>query len=240
MSKVNKSLYSTFPFRDKNFIKNEKELKNSYDRIFRESPLRESEEHYKWVLKTLFPEKGKILLDVACGGGHFLREAEKIGIKTFGIDISESALIIAKKETKNSKLLCANGESLPFREETFDYVSNLGSLEHFLDPERGVREIARVLKKEGKCAVLVPNSYFLMTILNVWRTGSTGRDTVQEIDRWATRKEWEDLLESNGLKVEKVLKYNYKTPKDPLKYRLLRPFIPLNLSYSFLFICKKK
>ncbi len=100
--------------------------------------------------------------------------------------------------------------------------------------------MARVLKKGGKWAVLVPNSYFLMTIINVWRTGSTRRETVQEIDRWATRKEWEELLESGGLKVERVLKYNYKTARDSLKSRILRPFIPWNLSYCFLFICGKK
>lgn len=240
MSEEDKLIYFTTLLEDKDFIKSEKELKNSYERIFKESPLRESEEHYRWVLKILSPKKGKILLDVACGGGYFLKEAEKIGIKTFGIDISESAIAIAKKETRNSKLLCANGEKLPFRDETFDYVSNLGSLEHFLEPEKGTKEMARVLKKDGKCAVLVPNSYFLMTIINVWRTGSTGRETVQEIDRWATKKEWMSLLEKNGLKVEKVFKYNYKTPKDPLKYRLIRPFIPLNLSYCFLFICRKK
>lgn len=231
------------PFCQQNFflpIKNEKELKNSYERIFKKTPLSESEEHYQWILKTLSPQKGKTLLDVACGGGHFLKEAEKIGVNTFGLDISESALAIAKKEAKNSKLLCANGEKLPFRDETFDYVSNLGSLEHFLYPDQGIREMARVLKKDGKCAILVPNSYFLMTIINVWRKGSTERKTVQEIDRWATRKEWEELLETNGLKVEKIFKYNYKTPNDPLPYRILRPFIPLNLSYCFLFLCRKK
>lgn len=221
-------------------IKDEKELKNSYEKIFKETPLRESEQHYQWILRTFSPEKGKTLLDVACGGGYFLKEAEKIGLNTFGLDISESALALAKKEAKNSKLLCANGENLPFRDETFDYVSNLGSLEHFLHPEQGVQEMARVLKKDGRCAILVPNSYFLMTIINVWRKGSTGRKTVQEIDRWATRKEWEELLEKNGLKVEKTLKYNYKTPQDSLKYRILRPFIPLNLSYCFLFLCRKK
>ncbi len=63
-----------------------------------------------------------------------MSEAEKIGVKTFGLDLSESALSIARKEAKNSSLLCASGENLPFRDETFDYVANFGSLEHFLNP----------------------------------------------------------------------------------------------------------
>jgi len=78
-----------------------------------------------------------------------------------------------------------------------------------------------------------------MTIFNVWRSGSTGRRTDQEVDRWATRGEWTRLLDENGLRVRSVLKYNYRVRQAPWKYRLLRPFIPRDLSYCFLFVCGK-
>ncbi|MGQ9617987.1 MAG: class I SAM-dependent methyltransferase [Candidatus Aminicenantia bacterium] len=222
-------------------IKDLKELKNSYDNLYSNQVLKESQKYYRWIVKVLSPQQGgKKLLDVACGAGFFLKELTNLPIFSVGFDISEIALKKARENSFCYKLICGAGEFLPFKNESFDYVVNLGSLEHFLEPDKGVREMVRVLKKDGKCLVFVPNSYFLMTILNVWRTGSTGRETPQPIDRWATKKEWIDLLEKNGLNVEKVLKHNYSTPKDPLKYRLLRPFIPLNLSYSFLFVCSKK
>lgn len=62
---------------------------------------------------------------------------------------------------------------------------------------------------------------------------------MQEIEQLATRREWQDLIESNGLRVRHVYKYNPSPPTASLKYRLIRPFIPLNLSYSFVFICDR-
>ncbi len=218
---------------------NIKQLKDSYDEIYKKIPLRESEEHYKWVTSVLAPERDKLLLDIACGGGYFLAEAEKTGLNSFGLDLSKVALLIAKKNTSQSKLICGDGEALPFKNDFFDYIINLGSLEHFLNPGIGLREMHRILKKDGKAIILLPNSYFLMTIWNIIRKGDTMRETKQKMDRWATKAEWVELIEGNGLKVNKILKYNYKSSNTPLKYKILRPFIPLNLSYCFLFVCRK-
>lgn len=178
-------------------------------------------------------------MDIACGGGYFLKEAEKGGVETFGIDISPVALEIARTSSPRSKLACSAGESLPFQDEFFDYLINLGSLEHFLDPEKGIQEMVRVLRKGGKALLLLPNSYFLLAVWNVFKKGSTGRETVQELDRTATQSEWRALIEENGLQVEKILKYNHKSKSASLKYKILRPFIPLNFSYCFIFICRK-
>jgi len=155
------------------------------------------------------------LLDIACGGGHFLRAALAAGTVAVGVDLSTEALKLARANAPGAALLCANGEGLPFGPSTFDYAVNLGGLEHFLDPALGVREMARVLKPDGRAVLLLPNSYFLMTILNVWRSGSTGRRTDQEVDRWATRGEWTRLLDENGLRVRSVLKYNYRVRQAP-------------------------
>ena len=216
---------------------NIKQLKDSYDEIYRRAPIQESEGHYKWVIKVLESNKEKLLLDIACGGGHLLAEAENAGLHTVGVDISKVALQIAKEKAQRSRIICGDGEALPFRDEFFDYAINLGSLEHFIDPQLALREMARVLKRDGVALILLPNSYFLMTVWNVLRNGDPGRTTDQAIDRLATREEWRNLIEENGLRVRKIWKYNYKSPKASLKYKIIRPFIPLNLSYCFLFSC---
>lgn len=216
-----------------------KSLMDSYDEIYKRAPLKESKEHYRWVARTLDPESNGRLLDIACGGGYFLAEVEKKGLDVYGLDFSEVALQIAQNETERANLICGDGEALPFKENSFDYVVNLGSLEHFLSPKRGILEMTRVLKKDGKALILLPNSYFLMTIWNVFRKGSTERVTDQKVDRWATKQEWVQLIEGNGLRVVDVMKYNYRSPRAPLKYKIIRPFIPMNLSYCFLFICRK-
>lgn len=218
---------------------NQKKIREIYDRIYKKSPIQESEEHYRWVFNVLKTAKDERILDIACGGGYLLKEAEKQGIDSVGVDISLEALGLVKRDSFKTKVICGDAEALPFQGESFDVTTNLGSLEHFIDPVKGLHEMHRVLKKRGRAAFLLPNSYFILTVWNVLKTGTTGRITAQEIDRWATKEEWKSLLENNGFKIEKVLKYNYKSAKAPVKYRMLRPFIPLNLSYCFLYLCSK-
>jgi ubiquinone/menaquinone biosynthesis C-methylase UbiE len=216
-----------------------KDIIASYDKIYETEPLQESASHYRWVFRTLAPESGRSLLDIASGGGRFLKEAENQNLRAVGLDFSQTALKLASHQLRQSALIRGNAEALPVKDAAFDYVASLGSLEHFLNPEQAAKEMVRVRKTGGRAAVLVPNSYFLMTLLNVWRTGSTGETTLQIINRPATRKAWQNLLELSGLNVESVHKYNYRSRRAPWKYRLIRPWIPLNLSYHFLFICRK-
>ena len=226
-------------FTKENRLRTIRELQESYDRIFHRKPLRESPELYHRIMKLLSPEKGRLLLDVACGGGYLLAEAQAAGVQTVGIDLSGAALELSRANAPGATLTLGDGEHLPFVDDAFDYVSNIGSLEHFFDPGAGVREMARVLKKQGRLLVMVPNSYFLMTLWNVFCQGSTGRSTDQMLDRWATRQQWNELLQKNGLQVEKAYKHNYSSRGSPLLYKIVRPFIPLNLSYCFLFLCRK-
>ncbi len=216
----------------------EEALKKSYDEIYETRPIADVPEYYRWVLQKLKVESGKKLLDVACGLGLLLKEAEKAGLETYGIDISSVAVEKAKENSPSSKIEEGSGEALPYPDDFFDYVTNLGSLEHFLHPEIGVQEMARVLKSKGKAAVLLPNSYWWRGIIKVLRTGDYV-DQEQELERFATRNEWIRLLEENGLKVLETIKFNgysFSWWKRFLKEIL----IPINLSYHFLFICQPK
>jgi ubiquinone/menaquinone biosynthesis C-methylase UbiE len=202
--------------------------------------------HYLTMLNLLNPEPGKKLLDVGCGKGVFLFLASKMGLQTYGIDISKVAVDIARRVSHTSDIRVGLGEELPWDDNFFDYVTCLGSLEHFLDPAKGVKEMARVLKPDGRALILVPNSFFIGHIYMAWRYGippDSGGQIFSE--RFGTRKEWQELIEGNGLKVEKVKAYNgyFSSPKVSfwvnLAYRALRPLIPFNLSADFIFICSK-
>ncbi len=216
----------------------EEALKKSYDEIYRTRPIADIPEYYRWVLKKLEVEPGRKLLDVACGLGVLLREAKALGLKTYGIDISEVAVEMARRNSPQSEIIEGSGENLPYPDDFFDYVTNLGSLEHFLHPEKGIREMERVLNPNGKAAVLLPNSYWWKGIIKVWRTGDYV-DQEQDLERFATRNEWIRLLEENGLKVIKTIKFNGYS-KAWWKRVLKELILPVNLSYHFLFICRPK
>lgn len=223
---------------------------DAYNKAYESSDyLRDSDVAYRWVLQKLRVKPGYELLDIACGHGVLIKEALLKGLRCSGIDISSTAVKIVARSLKDSKLIIANGEQLPYPNQTFDYVTNLGSLEHFLNPEQGIREISRVLKIGGKAAILLPNSYYLADlILKVWRKGY-GPSHHQILERFATANEWKDFIELNGLKVNAVYKYNFLLPRSFDDWgwfrkhpkRLIPPllgiFIPFNFSFSFLYIC---
>jgi ubiquinone/menaquinone biosynthesis C-methylase UbiE len=206
------------------------------------------EKYYNWILNNLKPDSGDIALDVACGKGHLLRFYEDIGLTAFGIDISIVALREAKKNLKSSHLVLASGEYLPFKESSFNIITCLGSLEHFIYPERGVNEMSQALKKDGLAYVLLPNAYFIGHIYMVYKTGEPPDEGGQSFSEcFQTRRSWERLLCSNGLPVIQCLKYNKiskASKKVSYSVRFLynifvAPILPINLSYAFMFVCKK-
>jgi ubiquinone/menaquinone biosynthesis C-methylase UbiE len=222
-----------------------------YDKLYdTEGGLRESDAFYQWVLKKLPLQRGRALLDIACGEGHLLRYAESYGLKCFGLDFSYKALKIVQKNLIENRIILANGELLPIADDRFDFVANIGSLEHFFNPEKGLREMHRILKPDGLAVLVLPNSYYLLDIIwHVWRRGYPVGHR-QPIERFATYGQWRDLIEANGLTVIKTYKYNLCWPRSAQDWRwyqkrpkqllsaLFGPFTPFNLSYSFLFICK--
>lgn len=224
--------------------------KRVYEDIYGSKAIRHIDSFYAWILKALSIQPGACLLDISCGVGSLVGLAARAGTRAYGVDFSETAIRIACKKVAQGYFVVADGERLPYPDNCFDYVTSIGSLEHYLHPEKGVREIARVLKPEGRCCILLPNTFSLLG--NIWVAFRTGKtfDDGQPIQRYAARFEWQDLLETNGLKVIKTLKYERAWPRslEDLKWYLshpkdiarlfLGPFVPLNLANYFVFICK--
>lgn len=89
------------------------------------------------------------VLDVGCAKGFMLYDIKKLipGIKVSGIDISHYAVNSA--DEKISKFLqVGNAKSLPYEDNSFDFVISINTI-HNLDKEEcgmAIREISRVSK----------------------------------------------------------------------------------------------
>jgi len=70
-----------------------------------------------WVLDLLNAKCGERILDVACGKGALVYTAEKRGLESFGVDISEVACRLAKRDTQTLRLVVGDAENLPFRKQ---------------------------------------------------------------------------------------------------------------------------
>ncbi|NLV73452.1 MAG: class I SAM-dependent methyltransferase [Chloroflexi bacterium] len=229
----------------------EQDVSQDYDAKYSQDGIRNSETYYRWIISLLEPHPGKRLLDIACGMGDLLLAATRQKLASFGVDISIIALNTARSHAPDARYALCDAESLAFPDQSFDYVTMLGSLEHLFSPGTGLLEIRRVLKRDGKALILVPNAYYLPDL--VWQVGhhGIGPNHKQMVERFAAVNEWRGYIETAGLRVQKVKRYNLMLPRskdDWAWYRkrprrflhlLARPFIPFNFAHSFLYLCTK-
>jgi ubiquinone/menaquinone biosynthesis C-methylase UbiE len=98
-------------------------------------------------------------LDVGCGTGWAVREAAKqlkLG-KACGIDISPKMIAKAVAQTPSSgniELRIASSEAIPYPDESFSAVLCTCSFHHYQNPISSLIEIRRVMKRDGKLALL--------------------------------------------------------------------------------------
>ncbi len=117
-----------------------------------------------WRKKTirLFKHlKAPYVLDVATGTGDMSIKAHRmLDCDIMGVDISKQMLEIAEKKIfKNHyhhsiNVQEADSENLPFKSETFDAVMVAFGVRNFEHLDKGLTEMARVLKKDGLMAIL--------------------------------------------------------------------------------------
>ena len=138
-----------------------------------------------WDLVANVVRDAPLVLDAGCGDGVLavLMALRHPGQRVVALDISEEGVRIARREA------CARGvsgrmffvvgdaERLPFKDEAFPAVVSCHVLEHLPDFDRGVREIRRVLRIDGVCAIALP------CCLNPSAMALLGKDTYWRVSK---------------------------------------------------------
>lgn len=94
-------------------------------------------------------EPGMSVLDVGCGKGYLLYELTQVvpGLRVAGLDISTYAIDNAKPEIRDH-LMAGDAASLPFPDESFDFVVSLGTLHNL--PIDGVWSAVQEIERVGR------------------------------------------------------------------------------------------
>lgn len=114
-------------------------------------------------VKKYIPLQGKIL-DYGCGPGFLIEKLLKERLTSVGLDSVESNIRIIEAKFKNDPnfkgAYYADKLPAPIPGEQFDVVFLIETIEHLLPEERQpiIREIYRLLKKNGKLIVTTPNN----------------------------------------------------------------------------------
>lgn len=177
-------------------------IKRFYDDVYHQhagqSPQRPNA-HLLRLHKKLGIAAGSHVLDVACGAGEWLQVCSGKGSQVAGVDLSSKAINVCRERIPNGVFFDQPAEQLPFADNTFDVVTCLGSLEHFVDPQTSLREMVRVAKADAIFCILVPNADFLTRKVGLFR--GTYQVAAKEVVR--TLDEWNSLFASSGLHVDR-------------------------------------
>jgi SAM-dependent methyltransferase len=137
----------------------------------------------------------KHVLEVGCGWGDFAsRVAQELGAEVVAVDISPRMVELARERDVDARV--ADVQELPFADETFDCVAANWMLYHVPDLDRGLAEIARVLRPHGR---LVAATNGLHHLGEMWSL--VGRDRAEEPIRFFAES-GEEALRSRFVDIE--------------------------------------
>jgi len=162
---------------------------------------------YPLALSRLNACSNMTVLDVGCGNGMFSMFLAHKNCIVYGIDISRKAIKLARSRTKRRlSYLSRKGrihfqvqdaKQLPYRNNFFDRITCISTIEHIRQDAKVMPECSRVLKPGGKMVLTFPYSEVHQEI------SPAGR-------RYSDKTFFERLIKPSGLKVITVDYWGHK------------------------------
>jgi ubiquinone/menaquinone biosynthesis C-methylase UbiE len=109
------------------------------------------------VVARAAPTVGDRVLDVACGTGNAALLAAASGADVVGVDSSERLVAVARQRADDAGLeaefVVGDALALPVPDASVDIVLSVFGVIFVSDPAQAVREVARVLRADGRAFV---------------------------------------------------------------------------------------
>ncbi len=143
---------------------------------------------------SAWPRRKQSLLDIGCGTGMFLELFWESGFDVYGMDASARMLARARQKMGNRvDLHLGRAQHLPFDDNEFDFSSIITVLEFCREPDKVIREAARVSKKGLLiCHLNKTSLYYLNT-----RLFSRNSPKMLKSARWFSFGQMKRLIREN-------------------------------------------
>jgi ubiquinone/menaquinone biosynthesis C-methylase UbiE len=111
------------------------------------------------IARLADPGPDDLALDLACGPGTFTLALARGAKFVIGLDLTPALLAFANKRIReeraeNVALVCADATAIPFPDESVSVSACGYSLHHMSDPLAALRELARVVRRGGRLALV--------------------------------------------------------------------------------------
>jgi len=162
------------------------------------------DEQLLYILKYIPFNKDCAILDVGCGNGKYAFKLAEYGYENiYAVDLFENI------RTDRFIYQQDNIDNLSFDESFFDFLYCNSVIYYLPNPEKGIMEFKRVLKKGGIVFITAHTKYSLFTL---WRCIKrlAGLKSVQHLRgvKFYTAKQYAIWLKRNGFEIIRIDGYN--------------------------------
>ncbi|MBU5463607.1 class I SAM-dependent methyltransferase [Anaerotignum sp. MSJ-24] len=157
----------------------------------------------KYLEEILGADKNKVVLDMGAGTGFLANMTAELGYTSIGVDISrkmlEYAVDHADKKKVSAAYMYGSILDLPFMDNTADYVINARVLWTLVEPDKAIKEWARVIKPGG--SIFCFNRMKEDEGITVYKKDFYDNKEVDDklVVQGAKMDELKNLMERNGL-----------------------------------------
>lgn len=161
-----------------------------------------------WQLAEEAGLRGRFL-EVGCGAGDLVAEAQRRGFDALGMDIASRAVELAKERHPNCHFLVQAAEERPWpiAPGSVDLIASFEVIEHLLRPAELVKGAYEALRPGGRLALTTPYHGPLknvaIALVGFDRHFAAEGDHIRFFSDAALRR----ILENNGFAVERVRHY---------------------------------
>lgn len=174
--------------------------------------------HYimPWTLELMGDVKEKKVLDLGCGEGGYAREMAKRGATVIAVDCSEEMIEYAVSAALEKQLLIAHhvrnsNDLFGIEDASFDVVLCAMMLMDVEDVQGTMKEIGRVLKRQGKVFISILHPCFKPPVEHHW---GRDQDAVQVVVKnYFQPAQWQGKIAG----IEQPVIYRHKTLSEYVK-----------------------
>ncbi|MCM8801653.1 MAG: class I SAM-dependent methyltransferase [Candidatus Omnitrophica bacterium] len=175
----------------------------------------------KKIISIFKEERRGRVLDLGCGERDYSIKLQELGFEVIAADLDAQRF---RYKDKINFRICDATKILPFSDNCFDYVLSTELIEHIKNPYSAIKEIYRVLNKDGKFILSTPNILNLNSRIRYLFEGCYEYFREPPLDQAKNPKEviynlhlipWryhelEYLLMDSGFKIESIYTSHYE------------------------------